>query len=48
MGWDMTYGGWMADDPPAIAARRFARGETTKDEYEAIRTTLSRWCPAPE
>lgn len=31
-----------ADDPLAIAARRFAGGEITKDEYEAIRATLTR------
>jgi len=31
-----------ADDPLAIAARRFARGEITTDEYEALRSTLAR------
>ena len=31
-----------ADDPLAIAARRFARSEITKDEYETLRSTLSR------
>ena len=30
-----------ADDPLAIAARRFARSEITKDEYEKLRSTLS-------
>jgi len=30
-----------ADDPLAIAARRFARSEITKDEYEAVRATLA-------
>lgn len=29
-----------ANDPLAIAARRFARSEITKDEYEAVRATL--------
>jgi uncharacterized membrane protein len=32
----------LADDPLAIAARRFARSEITKDEYEALRSTLAR------
>ena len=31
-----------ADDPLAIAARRFARSEITKDEFEALRSTLTR------
>ena len=31
-----------SDDPLAIAARRFARGDISKDEYETVRTTLSR------
>lgn len=30
------------DDPLAIAARRFARSEITKDEYETLRSTLTR------
>ncbi|MDQ2914470.1 MAG: SHOCT domain-containing protein [Chloroflexota bacterium] len=30
------------DDPLAIAARRFARSEISKDEYETLRSTLSR------
>jgi putative membrane protein len=30
------------DDPLAIAARRFARGDINKDEYETLRATLSR------
>ncbi len=34
-----------ADDPLAIAARRFAGGEITKDEYETIRATLTRGTP---
>ena len=28
-------------DPLTIAARRFARSEITKDEYEAVRSTLT-------
>jgi uncharacterized membrane protein len=28
------------DDPMAIAARRLARGEITKTEYETLRSTL--------
>ena len=31
-----------ADDPLAVAARRFARSEITKDEFEALRSTLTR------
>ena len=31
-----------ADDPLDIAARRFARSEITKDEYETLRATLKR------
>jgi uncharacterized membrane protein len=31
-----------SNDPMAIAARRFARGDINKDEYEALRATLSR------
>ena len=31
-----------SDDPLAIAARRFARGDINKDEYVTVRTTLSR------
>jgi uncharacterized membrane protein len=31
-----------SEDPLAIAARRFARGEITKDEYETLRSTLAR------
>jgi putative membrane protein len=31
-----------SDDPLAIAARRFARGDINKDEYETLRATLSR------
>jgi uncharacterized membrane protein len=31
-----------ADDPLAIAARRLARSEISKDEYETLRSTLSR------
>ena len=31
-----------ADDPLSIAARRFARSEITKDEYETLRSTLAR------
>jgi uncharacterized membrane protein len=30
----------QSDDPLAIAARRFARGEITKVEYESLRSTL--------
>jgi uncharacterized membrane protein len=30
-----------SNDPLAIAARRFARSEITKDEYETIRSTLA-------
>jgi uncharacterized membrane protein len=30
------------DDPLAIAARRLARSEIGKDEYEALRSTLAR------
>ena len=29
------------DDPMAIAARRLARGEITKTEYETLRSTLA-------
>ncbi len=32
----------QAGDPLAIAARRLARSEISKDEYEALRSTLSR------
>ena len=32
----------VSDDPQAIAARRLARGEISKDEYETLRSTLSR------
>ncbi len=32
----------QSDDPLAIAARRFARSEISKDEYETVRSTLSR------
>ncbi len=31
----------QSDDPLAIAARRFARSEISKDEYESIRSTLA-------
>jgi uncharacterized membrane protein len=31
-----------SNDPLTIAARRFARGEIGKDEYETLRSTLSR------
>ena len=31
-----------ADDPLAIAGRRLARSEITKDEYETLRTALTR------
>jgi uncharacterized membrane protein len=31
----------QSDDPLAIAARRFARGDITKDEYESLRSTLA-------
>jgi len=31
-----------SSDPLAIAARRFARGDISKDEYETVRATLSR------
>ena len=31
-----------AEDPLALAAHRFARGEITKDEYETLRSTLAR------
>jgi len=31
-----------SSDPLAIAARRLARGDISKDEYETVRTTLSR------
>jgi uncharacterized membrane protein len=31
-----------SNDPLAIAARRFARGDISKDEYETVRSTLSR------
>ena len=31
----------QSDDPMAIAARRFARGEIGKDEYESLRSTLA-------
>lgn len=30
------------DEPLTIAARRFAGGEISKDEYESIRATLTR------
>ena len=30
-----------SDDPLAIAARRFARGDINKDEYETLRAALS-------
>ena len=30
------------DAPLAIAARRLARGEISKDEYEMVRSTLDR------
>jgi uncharacterized membrane protein len=30
------------DDPLAIAARRLARGDISKDEYETLRSTLAR------
>ena len=30
-----------SDDPLAIAARRFARSEITKDEYETLRSALA-------
>lgn len=32
----------QADDPLVIAARRYARSEITKDEYEGLRSTLGR------
>lgn len=31
-----------ADDALTIAARRYARGEIPKDEYETLRSTLAR------
>ncbi len=31
-----------SSDPLAIAARRFARGDISKDEYDTVRATLSR------
>ena len=31
-----------SNDPLAIAARRFARGDISKDEFETVRATLSR------
>ncbi len=31
----------QSDDPLTIAARRFARSEISKDEYESIRSTLA-------
>ena len=31
----------QSDDPLTIAARRFARGEIGKDEYESLRSTLA-------
>ena len=38
---NMSGGGpRQADDPLDIGARRFARGEITKDEYETLRATL--------
>lgn len=41
-----AFGGWFSrsresDDPMEIARRRYARGEITREEFEAIREALS-------
>ena len=34
------------DDPLAIAERRFARGDITREEFDEIRRTLAKWAAA--